>query len=247
MKTIIIAGLVFFVIIVFSIVILPFFLGVAFSRPSGAGQAETQGLFVSEDGASTWQARNDVKDSKSKLSGLVITDFAIDPQNRDRLYIGTGNSGVWKSVDKGESWEKVIDKAGALDPKAQVLRLQVSKSDPRLWFLAVYQKNRGAVLKSEDGGETFREMYFVSVERFGVFDLSYDDATGSVIIVNGQGGLLESRDKGRSWRAVKWFSDGLTGLVVDPRAASTFYVLTSKGKIFKTTDRGASFVDLSSG
>ena len=90
-------------------------------------------------------------------------------------------------------------------------------------------------------------MYFVPVERFGVFDLSYDDATGSAIIANGQGGLLESRDKGRSWRVAKWFSDGLTGLAVDPRAASTFYVLTSGGKIFKTTDRGASFVDLSSG
>ncbi|MBI5787074.1 MAG: hypothetical protein HY446_00790 [Candidatus Niyogibacteria bacterium] len=247
MKTIVVAGLVIFLIIVLAIVILPFFLGVTFSRPAGAGQAEDQGLFVSEDGASTWQARNDVKDSKSKLSGLVINDFVIDPQNHDRLYIGTGNSGVWKSFDKGQSWEKVVDKAGVLDPKAQVLRLRIAKTNPQLWFLAVYQKNRGAVLKSEDGGETFKEVYFVSVERFGVFDLSYNDATGEVTVVNGQGGLLQSRDKGRSWRVVKWFSDGLVGLVVDPRAASTFYVLTSKGKIFKTTDSGASFVDLSSG
>ena len=247
MKIIIVSGLVLFVVIVLVIVILPFFLGVTFSRPVSGGQAENQGLFVSEDGGSTWQARNDIKDSGAKLSGFVITDFVSDPQNRDRLYIGTGNSGIWKSADKGQSWEKVVDKAGILDPRAQILRLQISKSDPRLWFLAVYQKNRGAVLKSEDDGETFREAYFVPVERFGVFDLFYDDATGSVIVVNGQGGLLESRDKGKSWRVVKWFSDGLVGLVVDPRTASTFYVLTSKGKIFKTTNRGAGFVDLSSG
>lgn len=245
MKTIVIAGLVFFFILVLAIVILPFFLGVTFSRPASGGQPENQGLFISDDGGATWQARNNIKNSGSKLSGLTITDFASDPQNSSRLYIGTENSGIWKSTDRGQNWEKVVDRAGVLDSRAQVLRLNISKANPRLWFLAVYQKNRGAVLKSEDGGETFREVYFVPVERFGVFDLSYNDATGAVIIVNGQGGLLESRDKGRSWRVLKWFSDGLTGLVVEPRVSATFYVLTSRGKIFKTIDGGTNFIDLS--
>ncbi|MDO8561113.1 MAG: hypothetical protein Q7R91_02775 [bacterium] len=246
MKTILIAGAVMFGIIVLAIVVLPFIFGVTFSAPSTAGKADTQGVFLSEDGGATWQARNNIKDSKLKLSGLNITDFAIDSKNSGWLFMATSNSGIWKSDDGGQNWEKVVDKAGTLDPKAQVLRLVISKKNSNLWFTAVYQKNRGAVLKSEDGGETFKEVYFVPVERFGVFNLAYDDAAGIVTIVNGQGGLLESRDLGKSWRVVKWFTDGLTGIVADPVASSIYYILTAKGKIFKTADRGASFTDLSS-
>lgn len=244
MKTIIIAGFVFFLIIVVVIVILPFLLGFSFDRPQS--KASDQGLFVSQDGGATWQPRNGIKDSRQKLSGLVITDFVIDPVNSNRLYIGTSNSGLWKSINGGEFWEKVVDKDGVLDPRAEILRFSISRKNSKLWFVAVYQENRGSLLRSEDGGESFREVYFVPVEKFGLFDVWYDDIYGSIFIVTGQGGFLESRDLGKSWRVLKWFNDGLIGLVPDPRQSSILYALTSRGRVYKTSDRGTSWIDLSS-
>lgn len=244
MKTLLIAGLISFVVIVLLVVIMPFLLGVEVSSPTPRGR-DDQGVFMTRDSGSAWEARNSIKDSKSKLSGLAITDFVIDPADHERLYIGTRNSGIWKSPNRGEYWERVEDKAGVLQADAEVLRIAISRTNPKLWFAAVYQKNRGVLLKSEDGGETFREVYFVPVERFGVFDVWVDDASRSVFIVTGQGGFLESRDFGKSWRVIRWFSDGVIRLVPHPHSGSTFYLLTSRGMIFKTIDRASTWVDLS--
>lgn len=233
-----------FVVIVLIVVILPFFFVGGIRTPS-AGPA-IEGVFVSRDGGKTWESRNAIKNSRAQLSGLTITDFVIHPKERAHLYIGTTNSGIWKSQDSGGSWEKIVDRGGVLRPGAEILRIIISEANPKVWFTAVYQGNRGSLLKTEDGGETFREVYFVPVERFGVFDVWIDELGGSVFVVTGQGGFLESKDGGRSWRVVRWFPDGVIRLISDPRSSSTLYLSTPRGKMFKTVDRGNNWTDLTS-
>ncbi len=244
MKPIIIGGLVVFIIIVLLVVVIPFIFGVEFRGPDAGPQLH--GFFVSSDGGVSWESRNDIKDSRSKLSGLTITDFVIHPKERGHFFVGTTNSGIWRSKDEGKSWKKIIDKAGILKSGAEILRIAVSESNPKIWYVAAYQQNRGSLLKSDDGGESFREVYFVPVERFGVFDVWIDEPGRSVFVVTGQGGFLESKDGGKSWRVVRWFQDGIVRLIPDPRSFSTLYLLASKGKMFKTADRGSTWTDLTS-
>lgn len=243
MKAIIIGGLAFFVVIVLFIAVLPFFFGVNFG---GSASVAGRGVFMSEDGGLTWEEINNVADSRSNLSAFTITDFAVDPGDSNKLYAGTKGNGLWRSGNLGENWEKIVDGSGVLAQRSDVFRIDISRANPKLWFLAVYQKNRGTLLKSEDGGRTFEEVYFMPVERFGVFDVWFDDASGSVFIVTGQGGLLESGDRGKSWRVVRWFADGLLRFEASPAFRSTFYVLTSGGRMFKTTDRGGTWLDITS-
>ena len=242
MKTIIISGLVVFIVIVVAVVLVPFFFGFEFAT-IGSGASAGRGVFVSQDGGLTWKTRNIVKDSRSTLAGLSISDFVIDLKEGNRLYVGTKSAGIWKSENSGLDWQKVIDASGALDPAADILKVAISKSRPELWYVAAYQKRRGVLLKSEDGGRSFREVYFVPVERFGVFDVWIDDAAGIVYIATGQGGFLESADGGKSWRVLKWFTDGLVRLAVEERSRA-FYVLTSRGRMYKSQDRGRNWTEL---
>lgn len=42
-----------------------------------------------------------------KLEGMNIISIAQDPNNKDVLYCGTFDRGLWKSIDKGQTWSPI--------------------------------------------------------------------------------------------------------------------------------------------
>jgi photosystem II stability/assembly factor-like uncharacterized protein len=120
----------------------------------------------------------------------------------------------------------------------------VNPANNQEWFTAVFQGNRGRLLRTSDGGESFREVYFTPLERYGIFDVSYEKSRDAILMVTGQGGFLETRDQGATWRVVRWFADGIIRILVDPTNPSVIYVVSSRGSIFRTEDRGTSFADV---
>lgn len=235
------------------IVILPFLLGkeppLTESRPGDkkTAAAESRGVFRSDDGGHTWQQKSWVEGESGSISGLRVNKLIADPLDPATLYLATAGNGLWVSRSRGDLWAPVVDEAKALDPAANVLALAVNPADRDEWYLAVFQKNRGRVLRTGDGGRTFSEIYFTPLERFGVFDVHYDPNRRSASIVTGQGGLLETTDRGKTWRMVRWFADGLVRLVVNPVNPTARFVFTRGGSVFRTADGGATWADVTSG
>lgn len=149
--------LVVLVVILGLIVVLPFVLSIAgfnvlqFGSVSGGVSAAGQGLLRSQDGGENWKSAANSSDRKVKFPGEIL-DISFHPVNADILFLGSKGSGLWKSMDGGRSWQKVADRARVLDPRADVYKVAVSRSQPKIIYLAVLQNNRGRVLKSEDGG-----------------------------------------------------------------------------------------------
>ena len=228
------------------VVILPFMLGYSSeSRPSSGSSVKTQediGIFKSVDGGISWEKKNE-SEERVPINAFSILDFEFYPKDSKIIFAGTKGGGLWKTGDGADSWKKVLDKNSILDSTAWVHKIAISKSNPDEIYLAVFQKNRGRILKSADGGESFVEVYFTPLEKFGVFDIFVDEA-GTVFIVTGQGGFFESRDHGKTWKIVRWFKDGLIKLAVNPNNFSIMYVLSPPGNIFKTSDKGKSWLDI---
>ncbi|OHA14858.1 MAG: hypothetical protein A3G49_04180 [Candidatus Sungbacteria bacterium RIFCSPLOWO2_12_FULL_41_11] len=238
------------------VVILPFMLGYSSeSRPSSGSSVKTKddiGFFKSQDGGASWEKKNE-SEERIPINAFSILDFAFYPALVDKsgvylkdskiIFVGTKGGGLWKTEDGANSWKKVSDKNKILEADAWVHKIAISKSNPDEMYLAVFQKNRGRILKSSDGGNSFIEVYFTPLEKFGVFDVFVDEA-GTVFIVTGQGGFFESRDHGKTWKIVRWFKDGLIELAVNPNNYSTMYVLSPPGNIFKTPDKGKSWIDI---
>jgi photosystem II stability/assembly factor-like uncharacterized protein len=96
------------------------------------------------DGGETWTTTSTEPD-------LEPTDIAIDPLNPSTVYAGTERKGVWRSVDRGASWQPLAGVAQGL-PDAPIANVVPHPLDPRTLYVAY--AGRG-VYASLDRGATF--------------------------------------------------------------------------------------------
>ena len=125
-----------------------------------------KGVFKSTDAGATWQFMG-LPDSHH------VARIVIHPTNPDVVYVAAighlfsrnAERGVFKTVDGGKTWKKVLyvnDGVGAID-------LVINRSTPTTLYAAMYDKDRkpwqivesgpeSAVYKSDDGGETWARL-----------------------------------------------------------------------------------------
>lgn len=128
------------------------------------GYNPERGVYRSDDGGRSWDKVLFVNDS----SGIV--DLSMHPTNpnvlmatswefRRRPWVvksGGPGSKVWKTTDGGDTWREVTKGLPALKGKMGVA---ISPADPNVVYLAIEAKEReGGVYRSDDGGETFRQV-----------------------------------------------------------------------------------------
>ncbi len=127
------------------------------------GPNQERGIYKTIDGGKTWKKVL----FSDKQSGSI--DLVMEPGNPSVLYASTwtvlrtpyslesGGSGsaLWKSIDGGETWQKLNDKKGF--PGKTVIGnigIAVSASNPERVY-ALVESEKGGLLKSDDAGETW--------------------------------------------------------------------------------------------
>ncbi len=149
------------------------------------------GLYKSADGGETWRPLT--KGLPSASDDLGRMGIAIAPSRASRIYASVeakpGKSGVYRSDDGGESWERVNGdrRIGGRGPGA--LGIAVAPDNPDVLYVA-----NTTTWKSSDGGKTFvgfkgapggddYQRMWISAENPQIIALSSDQ--GAVISVNG--------------------------------------------------------------
>ncbi|MCU0510044.1 MAG: hypothetical protein MUC34_17020, partial [Anaerolineae bacterium] len=166
----------------------------AFVRAVGAADASL--LLVSRDGGASWLPA---------APGGAWTDataWAMDPGNPDHLYIA-GAGYVAASKDGGVTWDRQ-----ETTHSAPPTGITVAPSDPNRIYV-----DGAPRLVSDDGGETWRELPFHSLEGGGEIarGVAVDPADADHVWFGLQDGVLESRDGGETMQragldgsAVRW-------------------------------------------
>ncbi len=122
----------------------------------------TRGVFRTLDGGKTWQRVLHVNDA----AGAV--DLTIDPSNARVLYAslwrvrrtpwslssGGEGSGLWKSVDGGDTWSELTRKKGLPTGTVGIIGVAVSPGRPENLY-ALIEAEDGGLFRSTDGGETW--------------------------------------------------------------------------------------------
>lgn len=227
---------------------------------SGTLYAGTQhGIFKSTDGTKTWRFSGQGLMSHIFPPGTVGLPFnfpptvqalAIDPFSPATIYAGTSDGGVFKSTDRGASWN-AANQGIPLEPFPQfALNIRSLAVDP-LRPGTLYAGAAGALYKSTDGAATWIPIGTVkvySIEALAISsgsDTIYAGGTNDFNLAN----LQKSTDGGQTWVTINPPPNSGTvhAIVIDPFLPDTVYAGTGFGGIFRSRNAGATWSPLNNG
>ncbi|MES2764599.1 MAG: FlgD immunoglobulin-like domain containing protein [Bacteroidota bacterium] len=146
--------------------------------------AASGGIFKSLDTGNTWKP---VFDDQAVFS---MGDIAIDPQNPETIYVGTGEAnaqhnafpggGVFKSTNGGKSWTNI-----GLVGTVAIGRVVIDPKNPQRIFVAAlgsgfgYNSNRG-IFRSDDGGKTWAKKLYIN-DSTGAIDVVVNPENSNIV------------------------------------------------------------------
>jgi hypothetical protein len=136
--------------------------------------------------------------SRPVVTGRVAA-VAVDP--RDPRHLLAGGGGVWESRDGGGTWACRTDD----QPSAAIGALAFAPGDPAVVYAGTGQGEALAalgigLLRSADGGTTWRPLVANELLGSGCNDLLVDPGDPGRLLAATTGGLMRSADGGRSWQ-----------------------------------------------
>ncbi len=209
--------------------------------------ATASGVFRSDDGGQTFEGRNDVDQfSSGELLNWTITDLEMDPANPNVLYaVGTSFDPFigqlyqfFKTDDAGDNWQPG---APTFTPLVDVT---IDPTDTRRLYLAT----SSGIFRNEDASEEngFDQLVtgLPGDGNLSVTSIAVDGQDNGAVYAATSVGVYKSTNSGTSWTIADTGLETTLARVIrdDPSNAGQLYAGTSSSGVFKTLDKGATWV-----
>lgn len=131
------------------------------------------------------------------LDGSAITTIEIAPADPRRIYVGTENGGIFRSMDGGTSWS--ADLSTTVIPGHTVTRLETDPGNASLVYAVTANFSGSHVFLSNDGGITWADIDrgLPNVPHHAVVT---DPANPATLWVGNDLGVFVSNDRGTTWQ-----------------------------------------------
>ncbi len=208
------------------------------------GESTERGVYKTTDGGKSWRKVLYVDEN----SGAC--DLSLDWHNPRILYAGMWDhrrlpwtiqsggpgSGLYKSVDGGESWVKL---KGALPENAGKVGICVSRANPEVVF-AIVEATHGGVFRSDNGGISWNKMNGdpATIARAWYYSKIIADPfdTETVYILNVP--LLKSTDGGTSFQVIPTPHSDHHDLWINPENPKNMILATDGGAAITFNEGG---------
>ena len=214
------------------------------------------GVYRSDDGGASWKNMG-LKESRQ------IGGIAIDPRNSDVVYVAAegsvwgpgGDRGLYKTVDGGRNWEKILNISEhtgvnnvVLDPRNPDVIYATSEQRRRHVGMKISGGPESAVYKSTNGGLTFEKiMKGLPSGDIGGMGIAISPANPDVLylIVEAEGesgGFFRTENRGASWKKMNsYHASGqyYNKIIADPVDVDRVFSLDTYTMV--TVDGGKTF------
>ena len=223
------------------------------------------GLFRSNDGGFHWQELKGLSEHKTReewtpgAGGLCCHSVLIDPNNRERLWVGISAVGVFRTDDGGKTWDTknngltiIVESEKSKEIGSCVHRLLLDPRNPD----HLYQQNHRGVFRSTDGADSWERIEKGLSTNFGFPMVMHPEKSNILFIIpqesdeyrfpkNGKLTVFRTTDSGSSWHPL---NDGLPensyagvlrqAMAVDGCRECGVYFGTSGGQLYYSRDNG---------
>ncbi len=168
-------------------------------------------------------------------SGGDVRVVAIDPRDKDRLYISTLDGQIHTSADGGKSWRLL---ANLNQPELILDQLFVDSRDSQIIYASGHRhKAPGGFFRSTDGGVSWKESK--ELRDQSIYSMTQSEKDPNIILVGTTNGVWMSKNSGADWEKVEspTMPANVDSLAMDPRNTTTIYAGTW-WRPFKSTDAG---------
>lgn len=189
------------------------------TRPTQLLVLENNGdLIETADGGKNWSVRH-------RFGGETVDIFA-DQSQRDVLYVASRASGLYRSIDAGETWESLAENMASYAGANEYRRFYMHPTSAGV----LYWVSTFGILRSHDGGDTWEkielitppgsvQIYSFAVNPRNEKELYYTATIGS------RSTFYRSFDGGKTWGTKKLPSGQLpTVLYVHPDKGEILYL-----------------------
>ena len=195
--------------------------------------APSGGLWKSIDRGKNWRCLTDY------LPTLGVSGIAINPKNPQEIYISSGDgdggytytSGVFKSLDGGETWDITgfeID----LTKRENTVDLVINPDNPNILFVS----SSLGLYKTTDSGATWNK-----IAEGAYYDICFKPGDPQTVYVSQRAALHVSRDGGATFVRNDVVLSGGILIDVTPANPEIVYVVAGEKGTFKSIDSGATF------
>lgn len=170
------------------------------------------------------------------LDGGSVSAIAPSPSFPLALYVGTAQSGAFRTTDGGRSWSPASSGLATGSTFAPVYTLAVDPRNPESVYLGSY----GKAFRTRDGGRTWvatAPLASASISHV-VLALSFDPLNPDIVYAGTAGGVYRTRNGGRTWTPRR---TGLTNNAVRAlgfAADGSFYAGLQTGFVYRSVDSG---------
>jgi BNR/Asp-box repeat protein len=230
---------------------------------------EDAAIFRTTDGGQSWEELPALRTHRTASAwqpgagGMCLHTILLDPRDSNRIYAAISAAGAFRSDDAGASWRPInrgLRSSGIPDPQAEVghcvHRLAMHSSRPD----TLYMQKHWDVMRSDDGGENWREVSGNLPTDFGFpIDVhAHEPETIYVVPIksdsehfplDGKLRVYRSRTGGDEWEAL---TKGLPqehcyvnvlrdAMAVDALDSCGIYFGTTGGQVYASADAGDSW------
>lgn len=207
------------------------------------------------------------------VMGGRIADIAVNPQNPNAWYVAVGSGGLWKTRNRGTTWQPVFDQQASYS----IGCVSLDPQNPETVWVGTGENVSGrhvgwgdGVYLSRDGGRSWQNKGLKESEHIGKIlvdprnsDVIFVAAEGPLWADGGQRGLFKSEDGGATWNLVLEIDadTGVTDVEFDPSNPDVLYAAAYQRRrhvwsllaggpnsgIYKSSDNGATWKQVKTG